>query len=95
MLGVLNGHDVLHILHHADDALVALGVGADGAGVGVAEAVADVAVVDVGGEAVDGIGELENLVGGLFEQMERETQGRTLAYARQGGKGFHGIGQGV
>ena len=95
LLCVLNSHNILHVFHHADDALVALGAGADGAGVGVAEAVANVAVVDVGGEAVDGVGQMEGLVSGLFEQVEGETQGRAFAYTGQGGEVFDGVGQGV
>ena len=95
LLRVLDGHDVLHILHHTDDALVPFGAGADGTGVGVAEAVADVAVVDVGGEAVDSVGEQQHLVSRLFEQMEGETECGTLAYTRQRGEVFDGIGQGV
>ena len=52
LLGVFDGHDILDVFHHADNALCTFGTGTDGAGVGVAETVADVAIVDVGGETV-------------------------------------------
>ena len=81
LLGIFDGHDVLDVFDHADDALHPLGVGADGAGVGVADGMADMAVVDVGGEAADGLGEEQCLVGGLLEEVERKAEGGAFAYA--------------
>lgn len=95
LLCVLDGHDILDILHHTDDALVPFGAGADGTGVGVAEAVADVTIVDVGSEAVDRFGKLKGFVCRLLEQVEGETKSGPLAYARERGEVFDGIGQGV
>ena len=42
---------------------------------------ADMAVVDVGGEAADGLGEEQCLVGGLLEEVERKAEGGAFAYA--------------
>lgn len=95
LLCVFDGHNVLHVFHHADDALRALGAGADGACVGVAEAVADVAVVYVGGETVDGVGELHDFGGGLFEQVEGEPQCGAFAHTGECGEVFDCGGQGV
>ena len=95
LLGVFDGHDVLDILYNADDALGAFGTCADGAGVGVAEAVAEVAVMDVGGEAVDSGGQLLDLFRGLFEEVKSETQCRPFAYAGKVGEVLDGVGEGV
>ena len=95
LLGVFDGHDVLDILYNADDALGAFGTCADGAGVGVAEAVAEVAVMDVGGEAVDGGSQLLDLFRGLFEEVKSEAQRRPFAYAGKVGEVLDGVGEGV
>ena len=47
------------------------------------------------GAPVDSVGEQQHLVSRLFEQMEGETECGTLAYTRQRGEVFNGIGQGV
>ena len=90
LLCVFDGHNVLDVFHHTDDALCAFGAGADGAGVGVADAVADVAVVDVGGQFADGFGQQQHIVGGLFEQVQGKAQCRAFAHAWEGGEGFDG-----
>ena len=95
LLGVFDGHDVLDILYNADDALGAFGTCADGAGVGVAEAVAEVAVMDVGGEAVDSGSQLLDLFRGLFEEVKSEAQRRPFAYAGKVGEVLDGVGEGV
>ena len=75
LLCVFDGHDVLDVFHHADDALGAFGTGADGAGVAVADGVAYVAVVDVGSQFAYGVRQLHYFVGGLFEQVEGKAKG--------------------
>ena len=90
LLCVLDGHDILYVLHHADDTLCAFGIRADGAGVGVADAMADMAVVDVGCQLPDGFRKLQDIVGWLFEQVQCKAQCRTFAHTREGGEGFDG-----
>ena len=93
LLGVLDGHDVLYVLHHADDALHTFGVGADGAEVGVADTMADAAVVDIRGEAVDGIGHVHHLLRRLLEQVQCKAKGRPFAHAWERGEDFHGFAE--
>lgn len=93
LLGVLDGHDVLDVLDHADDVLDAFGAGTDGAEVRIADAMADAAVADVGCEAADGVGELQHVVAGLAEEVQCETQRRALSHARKGGEGIDSLGQ--
>ena len=47
LLGILNGHDILHILYDTDQAMVAMAVGTDRADIGVADIVADRTIFDV------------------------------------------------
>jgi hypothetical protein len=74
--------------------LVAFGTGTDGAEVRVADAVADTAVVDVGGQTMEAFGEVEHLFGWLFEQMECKTQCGAFADAGQRREGIDGLGEG-
>ena len=95
LLCVLDGHHVLYVLNHADDALHTFGAGADGTQFFIADTMADTAIVDVCGEAADGLGELQHLFGRLLEQMQSKAQSRALPHARQGGEGFDSLRQSV
>ena len=56
---------------------------------------AEVAVMDVGGEAVDSGSQLLDLFRGLFEEVKSEAQCRPFAYAGKVGEVLDGVGEGV
>lgn len=70
LAGVLDAHDILHILHYAYLAMVALGVGADAAAALVGYHAALAAVAYIVTEVVDGLGEMVYIFFVLPEKMQ-------------------------
>ena len=46
-LRILHSHDILHILHHANDGFIAVGVGADRTHIGVTDVVTHPTILDI------------------------------------------------
>ena len=83
LLRVLDSHDVLDVLHHADRRHVAAKVGAYRTGVAIANVVADATVLDLLLQSSHGISKLRNAVSILPQQVQHEPQGRLAPDARQ------------
>ena len=91
--GVLDGEHITHVGHHAKGVLVASGVGADAAYLGVGDVVAAFAKHDVVFHLEQGVSQLLRLQGILVEQVQRQTQRRLFAHSGQFRECFNGIFQ--
>ena len=82
-MGILDGDDVADVLYHADDATVTLRVGADVAELMVGDVVAAAAEDHVAFQPVDTVGEQLHIGLVLLDEVQGESQRRTLPDARQ------------
>ena len=85
LLRVFDGHDLLYVLHNADNLLVAFGAGADGAYGCVADAVASAAEMRVLFQAGQGTDEGGEVAVGFVEQVQGLAESRTFAHSGEGG----------
>ena len=93
--GALHGHHVLGVGHHADDAAVPPGGGADGAGpLPLGQVLAHGAAGDGGLGLEDGVGKGPGRLLRLVQQIEGQALGALAAHAGQLGKLLHQIFQG-
>lgn len=83
LLGVFNGHYITHIFHHADEAVIAFGVGADAALFRIADVVAGAAILEFFAQADERIAEFAHRFGILPEQMQHIPEGCFAPHARQ------------
>ena len=79
--GALDAGDAGGLFYYADEALVADGAGAVGAGVDVGDVVADGAEAQAGLEFADGVGESGGVIVRGAQEVEGEALGALGAYA--------------
>jgi hypothetical protein len=75
--------DVFGLFDDTDSAFIATGIGANWAGIGFGEVVADFALFDFGFDGANGLGEGEGIGGFGFEDMKSEAFGGLRANARK------------
>ena len=68
LLCILYCHDILHILHHAHQSMVAMAVGTDRADISVADVVTDRTILDVFTQMRD---RRREMLHGLFRLLEQ------------------------
>ena len=88
-----HAHHVTDTLDHADGAMVAGTVRAEGAGFLVGDHAAFLAVADIVPEAVDGLREMVDVLLRLAKQVQGQPERAATAYAGQRADGFDRIGK--
>ncbi len=93
LLGVLDSHHILDILHNTDGGGIATRIGTDGARIGIADVVADMTVLHLLFQTVYGLGKLLDIGIILPKHPQHEAQGSLTADARKLGKLGNGLFQ--
>ena len=91
LLRLFDGHHVLNVFHHADEAAVASLIGADGANVGVADVVAHATMLNAMLHRGERLAKTIYLVIALAQKMKHQAKGRLAPYAWQLCKFAHGF----
>lgn len=91
LVGVLDGHYVTDVFHHADEAPVAGGVVADVAGGRIGNVVAYPAMPDLTAQFDQGVPELHHLFLLLPEQVKNQPEGALFTDTRKPGEFIHRI----
>ena len=84
LAGVLDGHDILHILYHTDRPVVPTNRGTYRTRLRIGYIMACMAINHFLFEACEGIGEGFHLLIGLPQEMQYQSQRRATPYSRQG-----------
>ena len=83
LLGVLNGHHVLHVLHHTHRGSIPPPIAADAAHLGVGDVVTLAAIVDIVHQLGQAFGQGINACRVHAKHVKHQPERRTLAYARE------------
>lgn len=86
LMGILDTHHVLDVLHHTDGARVTRRVAADGAHLGLADVVAHLAIAYLATQPDDSLAKGDCFPLVLLQQVQHEAQGRLAPDARQLGE---------
>jgi hypothetical protein len=79
----LDGHHVLHVLHHADLGMVSAIVGANLANLVIADVVTVGAVFHLIAQAQKAVGQCVSRLGVFAQQVQNQAQCRFASHARQ------------
>ena len=89
--GSLNTHNIPYTFHYADSSVIAARIGTDGAFFPIGNHGTHPAVLHFFRQPVNGPGKMMNILLGLLQKMQRQTQGAAGANPRKGTDGFHSV----
>ena len=85
LVRVLNGNHIPNVLHHTNGGRISPGIGTDIACLTVGDVIALVTIEHIRLQLVDTVSQQEHIVFLGLHQMQCQTQGCALSYARQFG----------